>query len=156
MALSVGTQAPDFTLLNTEKEPVSLSSFKGQKVALIFFPAAFTGVCEAELCAVRDGMARLNGARTVVLAISADSPFANGGFKKVNGFDFPLLSDMDLATIKAYDIVFEGFAGIEGFTRSERAVFVLDADHVIQYVEVTENPGVEPDYDALFAAAEKI
>ena len=156
MALSIGTKAPEFTLRNTSNEPVSLSSYSGKKVVLVFFPAAFTGVCESELCAIRDNMARLNDANTEVLAISADLPFANGGFAKANGFTFPLLSDWTLDTIKAYDIPFDGFAGIEGLTRSERAVFVLDGDHTIQYVEVTENPGVEPNYDALMAAAEKI
>ena len=156
MALSVGTKAPDFTLLNTSNEPVSLSSYAGKKVVLVFFPAAFTGVCESELCSIRDNMGRLNSASAEVLAISADLPFANGGFAKANNFTFPLLSDWKLETIKAFDIPFDGFAGIEGLTRSERAVFVLDTDHVIQYVEVTENPGVEPNYDALVEAAEKI
>lgn len=156
MALSVGTQAPDFTLLDANKSPVSLSSYKGKTVVLVFFPAAFTGVCEAELCAFRDGMARMNDVDAQVLAISADLPFANGGFAKANGFQFPLLSDWNLATIKAYDIPFTGFAGIEGLVRSERAVFILDANGVIQYVQVTENPGVEPNYEEVFSAVEAL
>ena len=156
MALTVGTTAPDFTLIDTTKTPVSLSSHKGNNVLLVFFPAAFTGVCEAELCAFRDGMSRLNEANTTVLALSADHPFANGAFAKANGFTFPLLSDISMATINAYDISFPGFAGIEGLTRSERAVFLVDAEGVIRYVEVTANPGVEPDYEAAFVAAESI
>ncbi len=156
MALSVGTTAPDFTLLDTNKQPVSLSTYAGQPVVLVFFPAAFTGVCEAELCAFRDSMTRLNAANAQVLAISADLPFANGGFAKANGFTFPLLSDWKLETIHAYDIPFTGFAGIEGLVRSERAVFIVDGSGVIRYVEVTANPGVEPNYDALLSALEQL
>ncbi len=153
MALSVGTKAPDFTLLDTSNSPVSLSSFRGKKVILVFFPAAFTGVCTNEMCSFQNAIQRLNSAGVQVLAISADLPFANGGFAAANGLEFPILSDWTMSTIKAYNVEWPNFAGIEGLTRSARATFIINADGVIEYVNVTENPGVEPNYDEIFAAA---
>ena len=152
MALTVGTQAPDFALLDTKKESVSLSSFRGKKTVLAFFPAAFTGVCQNELCTFRDQLNRFNDVGANVLAISADLPFSNGAFAEKNELNFPVLSDWSLKTIRDYGIALDNFAGIEGLTRSQRAVFVVDGEGVIQYVEVTENPGVEPNYDALMQA----
>ena len=156
MALSVGTQAPDFSLLDTDMNPVKLSDFSGKKVILVFFPAAFTGVCEAELCSFQRSITRLNDMNAQVVAVSADLPFANKGFKEKFNLDFPLLSDWDLNTIKSYDILFNGFAGIEGLQRSERATFVLAPGGEIKHVHVTENPGVEPDYEEIYKAAEAI
>ena len=156
MALSVGTQAPDFSLLDTDMNPVKLSDHKGRKIILVFFPAAFTGVCEAELCSFQNSITRLNDMGAQVIAISADLPFANKGFKEKFNLDFPLLSDWNLDTIKAYDIVFDGFAGIDGLKRSDRATFVIDAGGEIKHVHVTENPGVEPDYEEIYKAAEAI
>jgi peroxiredoxin len=156
MALPVGTQAPDFTLFDTTKQPVALSSFRGQKVILAFFPAAFTGVCKAELCSFQGAIQRLNGMNAQVIGVSADLPFSNGAFAESNGLTFPILSDWDLSTIKAYDVAFDNFAGIQGLTRSSRATFVIDADGIIRHVHITENPGVEPNYDEIYAAAESL
>ncbi|GMV52509.1 MAG: redoxin domain-containing protein [Flavobacteriales bacterium] len=153
MALSVGAKAPDFTLYNTHKEPVSLQSFAGKRVLLAFFPAAFTGVCKAELCSFQRSLQRLNTAGIQVIAIAADLPFSNAAFAAENGLTFPVLSDWSLSTIKAYDVEWPNFAGIEGLTRSARATFVIDANGIIEFVDVTENPGIEPNYDAIFAAA---
>lgn len=152
MALTVGTQAPDFELLNTNRETVRLSSFRGNKTVLAFFPAAFTGVCQSELCKIRDELSRFNDVGANVLAICADLPFANAAFAEKNNLNFPVLSDWSLQAIRDYDVALENFAGIQGLTRSVRAVFVVDGEGVIQYVEVTENPGVEPNYDALMQA----
>lgn len=151
MALSVGTIAPDFTLLDTAQNLVSLSDYRGHRVLVAFFPAAFTGVCKAELCSFQQAIQRLNSAGVTVLGISADLPFANGGFAQANNLTFPLLSDWTMETIKAYDIPFANFAGIQGLTRSERATFIIDATGTIEYVHVTEHPGVEPNYDEIFA-----
>lgn len=156
MALAVGTPAPDFTLFDANKQPVTLSSFRGRKVIVVFFPAAFTGVCKAEMCSFQNAIQRLNSMDAQVLAISADLPFANGAFAEANGLSFPLLSDFNLKTITAYDVLFNNFAGIEGLTRSERATFVLDADGIIRHVHVTPNPGVEPNYDEIYDAAAAI
>jgi glutaredoxin-dependent peroxiredoxin len=156
MALAIGTKAPDFTLEDPSRNKVTLSSFAGKKVVLCFFPAAFTGVCTAEMCSFQGAIQRLNSANAQVLGVSADTVFANGAFASANNLTFPLLSDYKLETVKAYDVLFENFAGIEGLTRSERAVFVIDANGVIQHVFVTENPGVEPNYDEVLSAVEAL
>jgi glutaredoxin-dependent peroxiredoxin len=156
MALSVGTEAPDFTLLDTDKNPVNLSSFRGKRVVLAFFPAAFSGVCDNEMCTFQESLTRLNDANAVVLGISADLPFSNKVFKAKNNLEFPILSDWSMATTTAYDVVFDNFAGIQGLQRAARSVYVLDESGVIQYVEVTANPGVEPDYEAAYTAVEAL
>ena len=145
----VGSKAPDFTLFDTNRAPHSLSEFEGAKTVVAFFPAAFTGVCEKELCAFRDSMADLNTLDAKVVAISADAPFANGAFAAKNGLEFPVLSDYNREAIRAYDVAHEDFAGLAGYTAAKRSVFILDKDNVIRYKWVAENPGIEPNYDEL-------
>lgn len=141
----VGSKAPEFTLHDTDRNLKSLSDFSGKKV-LAFFPGAFTGVCTAEMCALRDSMADLNSMSASVVAISVDAPAANGGFKKVNNLEFPLLSDFNRKAVSAYDVVQKDFAGLEGLDTAKRAVFLLDSDNTIQWKWVSDNPAVEPDY----------
>ncbi len=154
MALSVGTTAPDFELFDQDKNKLTLSSYLGKKVVLVFFPAAFTGVCKAEVCSFQSAIQRLNGMNAQVVAISRDQPFANKAFAVANGLEFPIGSDYLLNTITAYDVLFENFAGLPGYTSSSRATFVIDSTGKIAYVHVTENPGVEPNYDEIYAAVE--
>ena len=154
VALSIGTTAPDFTLFDSGMQPVSLSSFKGQNVVLAFFPAAFTGICTAEMCSFQTAIHRLNGLNATVIAVSADLPFANKAFAVAHGLTFPVLSDWSLSTINAYDVALNNFAGIPDLVRSDRATFVIDVEGVIRHVNVTENPGLEPDYDEIYEAVE--
>ena len=74
--------APDFTLKNTKKENVSLSDYKDKTVVLAFYPGAYTGVCDTEMCTLQNNMKFFNDLDVVVLGISVDSPWANGGFAK--------------------------------------------------------------------------
>lgn len=156
MSLAVGQTAPDFELVDHTSTKRKLSDFRGKNVVLAFFPAAFTGVCQSELCTLRDSMDTLNSASAQVLGISADIPFANAAFAKQNNLDFPLLSDYTLSTIKDYGFEFPNFAGLPDLTRSHRAVLAIDKQGVVQYVEVTANPGVEPNYEALFDAVNRL
>ena len=73
--VDVGTKAPDFTLVDQDRQPVTLSAQAGQPVVLAFFPAAFSSVCTAQLCTFRDSMARLNAAQARVFGISVDTFF---------------------------------------------------------------------------------
>ena len=148
----VGQTAPDFTLLNTAREPVTLSGLRGKKVILAFFPAAFTGVCKKELCTFQDSLAGLNDANATVLGISVDAPFSNGAFAKDNGVSFDILSDYARTAVAAYGVELHDFAGMAGYTASKRAVFVVDTEGTVTYEWVGPNPGVEPDYDAVKAA----
>lgn len=152
----VGQSAPDFTLKNTSHEVVTLSEQQGKTVVLAFFPAAFTGVCEKELCTFRDAMSAFNDMNALVLGISVDSPFANAGFKQKTELNFELLSDYTRSTVTAYGIALPNFAGLQGYTASERAVFIVDAGGTIAYRWVGENPGVEPNYDEVAAEVAKL
>ena len=102
MAIQQGAQAPDFTLISSDLKEVSLSDFKGQKVIIHFFPMAFTGVCTAQLCAMRDNLSYYDGLNAQVLGISVDSPFTLAKFKEENGYQFPLLSDFNKTASAAY------------------------------------------------------
>ena len=152
----IGQNAPDFTLKNTAKEPVSLSNYRGSTVILAFYPGAFTGVCDKEMCAFQDNMAKLNAAEATVIGISVDSPWANAEFARKYNLEFELLSDLDREVVTSYDATFVGLGGIEGYVSANRVVIVIDKAGVIQHRWVAENPGVEPDYDAIVAVAESL
>lgn len=152
MAARVGDKAPDFTLIDADRKPRSLKEFLGKKTVLAFFPGAFTGVCTKEMCAFRDSMSRFNEMNAQVVGISVDAPFSNKAFATQNNLQFPILSDYSRSTIKAYGIVLDDFAGLVGYAAAKRSVFVLDNAGVIRYVWITDNPGVEPNYDEVSKA----
>jgi len=147
MAVNVDDKAPDFTIVDTDKKPRTLKEFQGKNVVLAFFPGAFTGVCTKEVCTLRDAMARFNELNAQVLGISVDSPFANKAFANQNNLQFPLLSDYARTVLKSYGIVHEGFAGLEGYAAAKRSVFIVDKSGIVRYAWISENPGVEPNYD---------
>ena len=147
MAAEVGQKAPDFTLFDSAKQPTKLSDSKGKNVVLAFYPGAFTGVCTTEMCTFRDRFDSFNSMNAQVLGVSVDGIFAQKAFSDANNLNFPLLSDFNRDTVEAYGVALPNFAGMEGYTASERAVFVIDKNGVIRFKWVGENPGVEPDYD---------
>ena len=151
--VQIGDAAPDFTLKNTEKADVKLTDYTGQTVILAFYPGAFTGVCDKEMCAFQDNLSKLNDANAVVLGISVDSPWANAEFARKYDLGFTLLSDIDRVVVNSYDATFVGLGGIEGYVCANRIVIVIDKNGVVQHRWVAENPGVEPDYDAVVAFA---
>ena len=152
--VNVGDDAPDFSLLDQNKNSVSGSQFRGQKVILVFFPAAFTGVCTTEMCTFEENISRLNDADVVVLGICVDARFSNAAFAEKNGLTFPILSDYTRSTVEAYGVALHDFAGMPGYTASERAVFIVDEEGDVMWKWVGENPGIEPDYDAVLAAVD--
>jgi peroxiredoxin len=147
MAAEVGQKAPDFTLFDSAKQPTKLSDSKGKNVVLAFYPGAFTGVCTTEMCTFRDRFDSFNSMNAQVLGVSVDGIFAQKAFSDANNLNFPLLSDFNRETVEAYGVALPNFAGMEGYTASERAVFVIDKNGVIRFKWIGENPGVEPDYD---------
>ena len=153
---SINDLAPQFTLKNTKKEDISLSDFSEKAVVLAFYPGAFTGVCDTEMCTLQDNLKSFNELDAVVLGISVDSPWANGAFSKEYNLDFDLLSDIERKVINEYNVVFTGLGGIEGYTCANRAVFIIK-DGVIKYRwDAEPNPGVEPDYDEIKNKLENI
>src|SRR5882757_1260619 len=124
MSLDVDTPAPDFTLPNQDREPVTLSAQRGHPVVLAFFPAAFSSVCTTELCTFRDSLAELNRAHAQVLGISVDTFFALKAFQTQERLTFPLLSDFNKEVIRLYDVVNPDMIGLKDIAK--RAVFVVD------------------------------
>lgn len=147
MALKVGDKAPDFTMYDVDKKPRTLKEFLGKKTVLAFYPGAFTGVCSKEMCTFRDSLASLNNIDAQVVAASTDSPFANKAFADQNKLNFPVLSDVTKSVSKQYAGLYDGFAGIPGYAAAKRAVFVLDSSGTVKYSWISDNPGVEPNYD---------
>jgi peroxiredoxin len=141
--------APDFNLKNTEKNDIALSSFKGKTVVLAFYPGAFTGVCDTEMCSLRDSMNSFNDLNATVLGISVDSPWANAEFAKKYEINFNLLSDYNRDVSKAYDMIFNGLGGLKSYECSNRGVIIIDREGLIQYRWVAENPGIEPNYSEI-------
>src|SRR5216110_866420 len=111
MSVDVGSNAPDFTLTNQDRQPVKLSEQRGKPVVLAFFPAAFSSVCTKELCTFRDSLARLNQARAQVYGISVDTFFTLKAFHDQQQLTFPLLSDFNKDVIRAYGAYNENMIG---------------------------------------------
>ena len=150
MSVDVGSKAPDFTLTNQDREPVTLSAQRGRPVVLAFFPAAFSSVCTKELCTFQDGLARLNQANARVFGISVDTFFTLKAFQVEQKLAFPLLSDFNKQVIRDYGVFNEDMIGLKGIAK--RAVFVLDAAGVVRLREVLEDARNEPDYEKVFSA----
>ena len=150
MSVDVGSKAPDFTLMNQDRQSVALSGLRGKPVVLAFFPAAFSSVCQKELCTFRDSMGRLGQANAQVLGISVDTFFTLKAFQDQQKLPFPLLSDFNKQAIRDYGVFNEDMIGLKGIAR--RAVFVIDKDGVVRHREVLEDARNEPNYDAVFSA----
>jgi glutaredoxin-dependent peroxiredoxin len=147
---ATGSTAPDFTLMDQDRQPVTLSALRGSPVVLAFFPAAFSSVCTKELCTFRDGMAQLNLAKAQVFGISVDTFFTLKAFHDAQHFTFSLLSDFNKTVIREYGVFNEDMIGLKGIAK--RAVFVIDKNGVVRHREVLEDARNEPDYEKVFAA----
>ena len=156
MSIQKGQQAPDFTLFNTEKQKVTLAEQKGKNVVILFFPLAFTGVCTAELCSVRDNIGTYNNTNALVFGVSVDSLFVLDKFRTEQNLNFPLLSDFNKEAAKAYGVLYETFPAFEMAGVSKRAAFVVDKDGVVQYAEVCATPGDLPDFAAIQQTLESL
>jgi peroxiredoxin len=154
--VKIGDRAPGFTLPDTDLKPRRLKEFLGTKTVLAFFVGAFTSVCTKEMCTFRDSMARLTDLKAQIVGIAVSDPFSNKAFAEKNYLSFPVLSDYKRNVIRAYGIEMPNFAGLDGYTTSKRAIFILDRDGVVRYVWISENPAVEPNYSEIEAFLEKM
>jgi peroxiredoxin len=154
MAAEVGSKAPDFTLTNQDRQPVTLSEQKGRPVVLAFFPAAFSGVCTKELCTFRDSLAQFNKANAQVYGISVDTFFTLKAFQDQQHLTFPLLSDFNKQAIRDYGVFNEDMIGLKGIAK--RAVFVLDKDGVVRHREVLDDARNEPNYQKVSEALDAL
>jgi mycoredoxin-dependent peroxiredoxin len=133
MTVEVGSEAPDFTLNDYNKQPVQLSSFRGDKpVLLVFYPFAFSGICTGELCQLRDEFADYDNKGVQVLGVSVDTPFSLKAWAEKEGYQFPLLSDFwpHGEVAQAYG-VFNADAGL-----AVRGTFLIDTAGVVRFAEV--------------------
>lgn len=149
MAIPVGTKAPDFTLKSKQASglvDVKLSNNFGKKnTVLLFFPAAFTGVCTQELCDITAGLNAYSSLNADVIGISVDTPFAQEAWAQKEKIGITLASDLNKEVTKEYDVLFPMLAGV-GDTAA-RAAFVIDKNGVVQYSEQTRTPKDLPDFN---------
>jgi len=146
-----GAKAPDFTLPNQDRTPVTLSDeLKKGPVVLAFFPGAFSGTCTNEMCAFRDSMNEFDWRSARVVGVSTDTFFALKAWADAQRFTFPLLSDYNKTVIEQYGVVNPDMIGLKNIAK--RAVFVIDRDGVVQYREVLDDARDEPDYGKVRAA----
>jgi peroxiredoxin Q/BCP len=130
--LAPGDPAPDFTLPDADGQPVSLSSYRGQRVIVYFYPAAMTPGCTTEACDFRDSLADLNHAGLAVLGISPDPPAKLARFRDRDGLNFPLLSDPDHVVLEAYGAYGEKKLYGKTTVGVIRSTFVVGADGKIE------------------------
>ncbi len=153
MALDVGQSAPAFTLKDQTGGDVSLGDYAGeQAVALVFYPFTFTGVCEGELCALRDDLGTYEAAGVAVLAVSCDSKNSQKVWAEQQGYTFPLLSDFwpHGATAQAYG-VFNDALGC-----ANRATFLIGKDGTIVDAFETDSLGTARTQDRYAEALAKL
>jgi peroxiredoxin len=149
--VAVGDSAPDFTLKNAQGDEVTLSSFRGQPVVLVFYPFTFTGVCEGELCEIRDDPSAYERAGAQVLAISCDTRHAQRIWSEQQGYTFPLLSDFwpHGEVAKAYGVFNEALGC------ANRGTFVIDGEGTVTATFSSPDLGTartKGEYDAALAA----
>lgn len=148
MIIKKGDKAPEFTLYASDKSQVSLSDYAGQNLIILFFPAAFSGTCTEELCAMQDGLREYQSLNTNMVGISVDSFFSLAKFKEVNNLNYPLLSDFNKEVSRAYDAFYDSWIlDMKGV--SKRAAFVVDKKGIIQYAEILEQASDLPNFAAI-------
>lgn len=143
--IKVGQEAPDFTLRDEDNAEVRLSSLRGRPVMIVFFPLAFSPVCQGEMCAIRDGWAGFEQAGAKVLAISRDSRWALKAWKEQQGFKHTLLADMKGEVARLYG------AWNEDLALAERLTVVVDPNGKVTYV--TRSPSIPTPRDQMEALA---
>ena len=126
MSISVGDQAPDFSLPGTGNQQYSLSAYKGKRVVLVFYPGDNTPVCTKQLVCYNNELAQFGELDAQVLAVSGQDLESHEKFATKHGFQFPLLADTEKSVARAY-----GTLGPLGIPR--RSIFVIDASGVVRY-----------------------
>jgi peroxiredoxin len=151
VAVDVGDKAPDFSLKDQNNEVVTLSEFAGKRnVVLLFYPLAFTGVCQGELCSIRDDLSAFQNENVQVIAVSVDSPYAHKVWAADQVYEFPLLADFWPHGKVAQDYgVFNDAAGI-----SIRGTFIIDKTGVVRWKVVNQPADARDQSEYLKAIAE--
>ncbi|HZW84423.1 MAG TPA: peroxiredoxin [Nitrososphaerales archaeon] len=157
MVVRIGQKAPDFTLPDSEKKQRTLSEFaKSGPVVVAFFPFAFSGTCDKEMCTFRDGFGALQAAGAQLLGVSVDSSYSLRAFSQTYNLQFPLLSDFNKKVVKLYGVLQDPWVGLGYKGVAKRAVFVVDKRGMLRYKWVTDTPSEEPPYNEVTRAVQKL
>src|SRR5213083_1184805 len=158
MPIPIGSKAPDFNLKS--KQPsglvdVKLSNNFGKKnTVLLFFPAAFTGVCTKEMCDITSGLNDYSSLNADVIAVSVDSPFAQEAWAQKEKIGITLASDLNKKVAEAYGTLLPDLLGLGAV--SARAAFVIDRNGAVQYSEQTPSPKELPNFHVIKQTLEKL
>jgi peroxiredoxin Q/BCP len=131
MALSVGTDAPNFIAKDSEGKTVSLADFAGKTVVLYFYPKDDTPGCTKQAQSFRDNYAEYQGKEMVVLGVSRDDEASHKLFQEKYGLPFQLLADVDGTITKAYDVDGGGYA--------KRVTYIIDGNGKITHIDASVN-----------------
>ena len=143
--IQVGETAPEFSLFDHNKNIMTLSAERISNVLLLFFPLAFTSVCTKELCSVRDHLKLYERLNAKPFGISVDSLYTLKKFREEQHLNFPLLSDFNKEVSITYGCLYKEFSyGMKGV--SKRSAFLIDKQGIVQYAEVLENAGDQPNF----------
>ena len=132
--LAIGDMAPDFTLLNDEGTPVTLSALRGKTVVIYFYPKDDTPGCTTQSCGFRDNYAAIQAAGAVVLGISPDNVASHGKFKQKFALPFALLADTEHTVCEAYGVWGEKSMYGKKYMGIQRSTFVVGPDGRIEHV----------------------
>jgi glutaredoxin-dependent peroxiredoxin len=157
VALRLGQKVPEFALPDADQKMRSLGEFTRQgSVIIAFFPFAFSGVCDKEMCAFRDQFGQLQGMGVQVVGVSVDSSYSLKAFAQTYNLQFPLLSDFNKKTTKLYGVLQDPWVGLGYKGVAKRAVMVVDRRGMLRYRWVTDAPSEEPPYAEVVKAAQKL
>lgn len=153
----IGQRAPEFSLPDADGKQRNLGEFVGRAVALLaFFPFAFSGVCDKEMCVFRDGFGELTAPTTQIVGISVDSVFTLRTFAQTYDLQFPLLSDYNRRVSKLYGVLQEPWVGFDYGGVAKRSIFLIDKKGSLRYKWITDTPSNEPPYDEVSEAAARL
>ncbi|HEX8205878.1 MAG TPA: thioredoxin-dependent thiol peroxidase [Solirubrobacteraceae bacterium] len=143
--IETGQQAPDFTLPNQDGEDVSLSSLRGRRVVLYFYPKADTPGCTTQACGIRDRGGEYDAAGAVVLGVSPDPVKDVKKFHDKQSLNFTLLADEDHAVCDLYGVWGEKSMYGKTYWGAQRATFIIDEEGVVVHVIPKASPKTHDD-----------
>ncbi len=157
VVVRIGQKAPEFALPDSDKKVRPLSEFTQQgTVVLAFFPFAFSGTCDKEMCTFRDGFGALQGSGAQLVGVSVDSSYSLKAFAQTYNLQFPLLSDFNKKVAKLYGVLQDPWVSLGYRGVAKRSVFLVDNRGILRFKWVTDVPSEEPPYQEVMKAAQKL
>jgi peroxiredoxin len=148
--ISPGTEAPGFTLIDQDGEPVSLADFRGRKVVLVFYPGDFSPVCTDQLSIYQEVLPQIKEQGATLLAISVDSRWAHAAFREKLGIQIPLLADFH----PKGEVAGAYGAYLPDYGTANRSLVLVDGDGVVRWVHESPTPLEIPGANLIFDALE--